>query len=870
MGRISAYLRSLIERQVNERKLVVWFDPGGYYQTFAATLTLPQMTIARYDGSFFALRYAVSSLLDGAEPPRLVVYVPQDKDKTFDALVELTSCGATLEPGAASHICNTRPSVVVKAALKNILGPEELRKIGQQVDEGRLSFGELDRDRDTGQGVLGAIFALGDPQEITLRFLADDRFDGKITEKDARSELAELFAKAYGITLPKSGALANWRTRVADWALHADFLTSLRPPIPRQFASLQTAPEGPQREGCVRLARDWRARRDVNESYETHADRVEQQLRLAQTTFTLAQIAECETFRAVEELLQTAIEKALAESDAKDTEAALHLAAQRATGYWSARSPHIQARWTLIQSAGGLLAKAREIEQALKEPRLTATKLFQNYTDGEHPWCELDGLQRKTEQQYLAFDAHSQRHASLVMLVERARKRYLDAGSTLAERFIRALQAEQFRLSSIHLQREIYPRWVAPALREGKTAYILVDALRFEIARELALSVSADYTVEMAATFGVLPSITPIGMAALLPGAVNERVVQVNTGIAPALEGVVLKDRAARMEWLKQHAGIGPTGEVARVVETTLKDLLHLRSQQESALKSSDLICVTSQEIDEVSETDNVLLARAALDGILTHLKRAIRRLTELGCKTIIFAADHGFLFAQELGSDMKLHSPGGETLDLHRRVWVGRGGEANRSFVRIPLAAFRLSDDPTLEIAVPLGFGGFLTAGGALTYFHGGLSLQECAVPVVTLIPTLGPAAGAASDIAWDLTLGSKTISTRFCSVRVSGILTGLFPTTAPVVRVEIQREGEILSRPVAASYGFSDATGDVQMQSEASESADAPRLAENTITLAIQQESISPGPVSIHLLDAMTGRTLKHLDNIPLEISI
>src|SRR5579863_9693851 len=88
------------------------------------------------------------------------------------------------------------------------------------------------------------------------------------------------------------------------------------------------------------------------------------------------------------------------------------------------------------------------------------------------------------------------------------------------------------------------------------------------------------------------------------------------------------------------------------------------------------------------------------------------------------------------------------------QRVWVGRGGAAGgASFLRAPLSAFQLSHDPTLEIAVPWGFGGFKASGGSLAYFHGGLSPQEIVVPVVEVVPTASASPVASGDITWTLT---------------------------------------------------------------------------------------------------------------------
>ena len=161
-------------------------------------------------------------------------------------------------------------------------------------------------------------------------------------------------------------------------------------------------------------------------------------------------------------------------------------------------------------------------------------------------------------------------------------------------------------------------------------------------------------------------------------------------------------------------------------------------------IQSAELVLVTSQEIDEFGESDTKL-ARLQMDSMLTYLRRGARILSDLGVKTIILAADHGHLFADEIGDDMKIDAPGGQTEDLHRRVWVGIGGTAEPSYLRTPLAA--LGTDSDLDLATPWTFACFRSKGGARAYFHGGLSPQELIVPVVILTST-----GSRTDFNLDI----------------------------------------------------------------------------------------------------------------------
>jgi hypothetical protein len=55
-GVVTRHLFDLIAKQVEDHRLVVWYDPEGAYTAAAAAFELPNTTVARYDGSFFQLR----------------------------------------------------------------------------------------------------------------------------------------------------------------------------------------------------------------------------------------------------------------------------------------------------------------------------------------------------------------------------------------------------------------------------------------------------------------------------------------------------------------------------------------------------------------------------------------------------------------------------------------------------------------------------------------------------------------------------------------------------------------------------------------------------------------------------------------------
>lgn len=93
-------------------------------------------------------------------------------------------------------------------------------------------------------------------------------------------------------------------------------------------------------------------------------------------------------------------------------------------------------------------------------------------------------------------------------------------------------------------------------------------------------------------------------------------------------------------------------------------------------------------------------------------------------------SADHGHQFAMRKEEDMRIDSPGGDTVGLHRRCWIGRGGATPPGTIRVSAAELGYGGD--LDFVFPTSLGVF-KSGGDLAYHHGGISLQEMVVPVVT-----------------------------------------------------------------------------------------------------------------------------------------
>jgi hypothetical protein len=863
MGVVTESLVQLIAKQVDDKGLVIWYDPEQAYGAAAAELSLPNTTVARYDGSFLKLRHEIDHLLNDTRPPRLVVYVPIERTETHSALIELDSAGVIMQPRQQPPACNTRLSVVARNALKPILGEDQVAEIERQVEADKLSLADLDSLADMGKdisaSVLMLLFGSANPQEVALAFLNGAQYDQEISKKEAQKELHRLLRVSFDTDLPIGEVLSNWRARLGRHVLLTDLFAALKTQVPSSLSSVSVATSTGGIDACLRLARTWRNSRDVRDSYVAAANKVEQEIGLEKLELPVELLKENETFLCVERALLAHVESELLKGA---TPALRELAEYRRSRFWADVIPAIQARWALICSAAEVLIEADRVGKALKKAPTTVPALVKAYADDDEPWCVLDTHHRNMESRKYNFDfASNNEHHGLEKLITRAEQRYTEVGSELAKHFITQFQKAKHPIKGLLRQRDVFEKQVKPLLGEGKLAYVWVDALRFEMARELCRLVKDDFELEIQPAISMMPTITEIGMAALLPKAHESgKVVAVGGGkLALEIGGMVIKDRKDRVAFLKENAGVS-------VFDAKLEDLLPKPAKKvKEGIQNTDLILITSQEIDELCEADNMAQARLQLDGVLSHLRRGVRVLADHGVKTIVLVADHGHLFADEIGEDMKIESPGGKVEDLHRRVWVGVGGNSEPSYLRTSLAS--LGVDSEFDIATPWTFAVFKSKGGGRAYFHGGLSPQELIVPVVVMHSAAKPSA-ASTGIQWTLTPGTAKLTTRFFSVQIAGSESesSLFEFEPPKVRIELRANKKCVSLPVSASYGFEDATGEVKLKIAEN---DNKRIEPNTVTVMLSEE-ISQKTVGVYLLDATTGAELAAPLTVDVAISI
>lgn len=715
------YLTEQLIEKLRKRRVVVWYDPRGEFRPFIRELCggsdpmacmLQPVQVGELQahlcvgfGSFFEVKFAVEPLVAADVPEPLLLYIPAEKpDRTESPLMELEKAGECYEPQ-------------LKRLARNVLrhqysdGQIDEMLAGERTYEDVVSL--LKEDNGRQRSMLKVIFDRApDNAPILADWLADPESDAKISEKSAKSELFKLIESRLGLPLGGELSLADARTKTLRYVLVGEFRDDFEGEPPTAAAMIPAPPTKEHTKFVRDVAQTLRQRH--GDEYVRMADQVESELGLATAALQPEKLGRIDTFQFEERTLLKYAGQLLIE---RRDEPAAKVVSDHRRNFWTDRDLRRQNQWEVCRLMAELAGLAATIRKSL--PKAADPHAWiERYTTSSG-WYQLDFVQRNLEALVASMTEEPESEEALSSV----RGEYEQVLRDMTRGFIQALQAARWSVSGTPSQTSIYPEFAQAG--GGKVAYFLVDSLRYEMGIELRNQLSDADELGLRAAIAAVPTITPVGMAALMPGAsASFNVTESGGSLAPEVDGNALTSLPARQKFLK--------GRVPQVVDFELGKLLDMKTRElEKKVENATLTVVRSQDIDAFGEGGSNRIARQVMDTAVGNVARAVRKLAAAGVERFVVAADHGHLFTSAKDESMRIDSPGGETVELHRRCWVGRGGTTPQGTIRV--SGPELGYKTNLDFVFPLGIGVF-KAGGDLAYHHGGLSLQELLVPVLTI----------------------------------------------------------------------------------------------------------------------------------------
>ncbi len=841
MNEFALYLAGLLEARLRRHRVVVFYDPRQEFVPFFDELEVvgegvggvPRVVLndvlshwARFDGSYLALRRQIEPLMAMDAPEPLLVYLPAERrDLRESFLMEAELAGDRYEPQLRQ---------LAQQALRR-------RLTDGQIDEllrGDVSYGDIVRfcqmEENGTPSVLRAVLGTAASEQILVQWLVDPGWDEEIERKGGRGEVLALLRSRVGLSLEGDPPLLDARRRALRYILVNEFRGDFHGEPPQALNLIPPAPSSEAAHRIRTILDEMRSRHpDV---YASVADVVETELSLGALKLDASLLGTVDTFRFEEELLLGHVAELLA---MRSWTEAMEVVEARHRSFWADRELLHQAQWEASRRICALGAAVEEVRGGLGRPPGDVAEWVRAYAapDG---WHRMDRLYRDMEGWCAAMLEEPLSERALM----EARSAYAETLQRMAEGFTDALAAAGWALSGGTPQTKIFQARVDEG--NGPVALVLVDAFRYEMGLELRdhLEEAEELVVEPA--LASLPSVTPVGMAALLPGAnIGFSVVEAGGELAARVEGVELPGWAARWKyWKARKPGVKEL-TLSRILEQSPTLLVR-------AIEGAPLLLVRSQEIDLVGESEGSHVAHQVMASVTGNLARGIRKLARAGILRFVVVADHGYLFSTPKEDDMKLEAPGGDTVCLHRRCWAGRGGKTPEGAVRV--SAPDLGYDSDLDFVFPKGLGVF-KAGGGSRYHHGGASLQELVIPVLTVrMPSEQRQEPEAKVLLRDV---PEELTNRTMGVRVALDL-GLF--VEPVwLRVSLMAGGEEVGRAGMAMGGEIDrGRGTVLVAPDT----------EVSVGLVLQREDCTS--VRVVVRDPETDSVLAQSDEIPVRLTI
>lgn len=739
-------LQEIFRPRLKKAQAMVVYDPNHLYRDICLLLgDGDTLVIDASKGSIEARETAMltfAALGRPGGPKQLLVYVPAkapvtDEDRQADPFAVYSACGATFPDGDG----DTFESICLKAK------PDHAAEIRRLFTENSApSFALIE---NVGGGLswptLRTCLNADSAREIILALLVPNskQVDALKATEGWVPEARALLERTLGLKLKAKGTTLSliadelWR-----FVLFSEFAFDLPSALPDSLSNIPRAP-GEARALVEYVCDTLRNGATSRSEYIARAEVVEDDLKLPDACTNIVDLGMRDTFPCEE---RTFLLRAVNGLLTDDLDRAKAIVSRHAGSVWINKGES-QAQWGLVEAGVKLLESCEDADRQLAENGRSLDGLIEHYAVS---LLEVDRLHREFEQavgDYITSDG------LLSEAIDYCRRRYAKLAEKVQALFTRHLESTgwppQGRLSNV----DVFDTVVAPMLKESgrKVAYVMVDALRYELGVALHRQLSDVEQAEIKPACAQLPTITPVGMTSLLPGARSGlRLVKDGSDFYVTLNGTKIATVANRMEVIRGRYG-------DRFAETSLDTFVRSREELEDRI---EILVLRTVDIDAHLENtpSGTLTTLNLIHQALKAIRVAVHKLKVAGFTDVVIATDHGFMLNAHAEAGDVCSKPPGVWTVAHDRALLGEGEADAANFV---LAAEKAG--------LP---GDFAKLGGprsmapyrrGLLYFHGGASLQEAVVPLITvrLKPTKQPAL-AAARVVLSYKNGAKRVTTR------------------------------------------------------------------------------------------------------------
>lgn len=390
------------------------------------------------------------------------------------------------------------------------------------------------------------------------------------------------------------------------------------------------------------------------------------------------------------------------------------------------RAKHFYEKYTHIYDALYYTVKMQEFHKEYNQgiPSGQAVDIYEAYYKKYHV---MDTYYRKF---YVAYDEESNHELLMKLkgLVEHLYTNwYMGELSTNWSQAVKAEMTEQWSLPGVLSQQRFYSSIVAPHISKGERVFVIIsDAMRYEVGLELAERLNAETMgiCDVQTMLSVLPSVTKLGMASLLP----HKTIDFDASGRVLVNG-------------KDSSGLENRKEI---IETAVEDSIAVHYQdirdmnkagRRETFKGKKLIYIYHDTIDAMGDKASTeIYTFNAVETALNQLYDLVKIIRDdLSGTNVYITADHGFLYQREpLEESDKIEKEQMETVEVKRRYILSKEKRDVSGQIAINISSV-IKNELELTAYVPNGTIRNRTQGTGVNFIHGGASLQEIVVPLLS-----------------------------------------------------------------------------------------------------------------------------------------
>lgn len=338
----------------------------------------------------------------------------------------------------------------------------------------------------------------------------------------------------------------------------------------------------------------------------------------------------------------------------------------------------------------------------------------------------VDQLYRQATECYFSVDPSSDLFATVQQVKVRLDAHYSKFANRLNLEWTKCV-VEAGGMTNVHLlrQQDFYNEKIKPL--QKKVAVIVSDALRYEVAQEIidALAKSR-HVAQIKPALAMLPTETKYCKPSLLPHR-ELKLFGVADSQDMSVDDTILNSTDKRTEQLlryRERSVCVPFETVAKYVQDTNREIF-----------KNQVVYIFHDSVDKIGHDGTAqeitAACRKAIDDIATMIPKI---LASYNVTEVLVTSDHGFLFNDIVFAENDKHKVEEETLESSQRYYLTRSTEDKKGIVKFPISEVSgIVNAADVLVAVPIGTNRLKAKSGGYMFTHGGASLQELIIPIIT-----------------------------------------------------------------------------------------------------------------------------------------